>query len=248
MKMCRHLLCDQKADFLVTINRAGASKTAPYCTEHLTRATEAIDKTEGATLTNVRPIEKGTTVTNENPGPYPGPPLTANHEIAQLKHQIEGLRLETEGYAVQLENRDKAITGLKESISSRDQQITNLEHDNSQMKATLRNRDARVNSLLTTQDALVSSLHVLADNAEDEGRQDLSEEVDSLLAEHDLKPRRQEYTIEILVPTRLHLHVTARSMNHARTLYEAGDVDWNVADGEVQDDDVRILAISEGSL
>lgn len=233
MKMCRHLLCDQKADFLVTINRAGASKTAPYCTEHLTKATEAIDKTEGATLTNIRPIEKGTTVTE---------PSTPSDAYRRGMENTIAAREEV------IRNQVKAIAGLREALSNRDQQITNLGRDISVRETTLRNRDARVNSLLTTQDALVSSLHVLADNAEDEGRQDLSEEVDSLLAEHDLKPRRQEYTIEILVPTRLHLHVTARSMNHARTLYEAGDVDWNVADGEVQDDDVRILAISEGSL
>lgn len=233
MKMCRHLLCDQKADFLVTINRAGASKTAPYCTEHLTKATEAIDKTEGATLTNVRPIEKGTTVTE---------PSTPSDAYRRGMENTIAAREEV------ISNQTKTIAGLKEALSNRDQRITDLTHENSQMKATLRNRDRRVDTLRSTQDALVSSLHVLADNAEDEGQQDLAEGVDALLGEHNLKPRKQPYTIEIQVPVHLHLHVTARSLNHARALYEAGDIDWNVADGEVEDDNIEILDISEGSL
>lgn len=244
---CRHLLCDLEADFLVTVNRAGASKTARYCTKHLTRVTEAIDKAEGATLTRVRPI-KESTVTNENPGPYPGPPLTANEEIANLEHDKSemkaAIRTRDERIAAVEEdntNLEHVIADLRRDVRAADEAIDRLKNTNNRLAE-------EIGGLRSIQDALVSSLHVLADNAEDEGRQDLAEEVDALLAEHDLKPRKQEYTIEILVPTKLHVHVTARSMNHARTLYEAGDVDWNVADGEVQDDDIEFLGISEGSL
>lgn len=238
MPDCRHLLCDQRADFQVTVRTGNLSKTAAFCTRHLTRAQDDVSRYDDVAIIDIQPI-KESTVTNENPGPYPGPPSDAYRR---------GMENTITAREEVISNQTKTIAGLKESISSRDQQITNLEHDVSVREVTLRNRDARVNSLLTTQDALVSSLHVLADNAEDDGRQDLAEEVDALLAEYDLKPRRQEYTIEVLVPTKLHLHVTARSMNHARALYEAGDVDWNVADGEVQEDDIKVLDISEGSL
>jgi FtsZ-binding cell division protein ZapB len=250
MAECRHLLCLQPAEFEVTVRYFGGvrERKALYCTEHLTRVQEALATRETSEITNIRPL-KGTTVTENQI------PLTANEEISNLKAaltlrdlEIGGLRLEVEGAVGQVEDRDQKIANLesvnadlKRDVAAADAAIGRLKDNNHSLREEITGYQKR-------QEALVSSLHALADNAEDEGRQDLAEEVDALLAEHNLKPRKQEYTIEILVPTRLHLHVTARSMNHARTLYEAGDIDWNVADGEVQDDDIKVLDISEGSL
>lgn len=229
MAECRHLLCLQPAEFEVTVRYFGGvrERKALYCAEHLSVVRLNLATRETSEITNTRPL-KGTTMTEESPS------AAAENLITNLKH--ERARLNDDN-----QNLERVNADLKRDVAAADAAIGRLKDNNHSLREEITGYQKR-------QEALVSSLHALADNAEDEGRQDLAEEVDALLAEHNLKPRKQEYTIEILVPTRLHLHVTARSMNHARTLYEAGDIDWNVADGEVQDDDIKVLDISEGSL
>jgi len=166
------------------------------------------------------------------------PAVTKDEQIATLRKEIEYLR-ETEN------SQQKAL------ISTRDQEITRLievkerltrEKDHEGQRYELRLTEASDKS-----DALVAHLHTFAEQQEDAGNDDVADEIDGILATYGLPTYKKTYELILTVPVQVRVSdIRATSPAKVREMFDAGEINWNVADHESQvDDEIKVVEIAE---
>lgn len=231
MAECRQLICDQPAEFEVTVRYFGGvrERKALYCIEHLTRVQEAIatrETSETSEITNIRPL-RGTIVTDESPS------AAAENLITNLKH--ERARLNDEN-----QNLERVNADLKRDVAAADAAIGRLKDSEHRLKGSLTAEQKRV-------EALVRLLHEIANEAEDsEQANALSENIDDRLEELGLSSRIKHYEIIVTVPAQVRIKVDARDKDAAREMFNQGKVEWRSEDYEEWlEDDTEVVEIIE---
>jgi hypothetical protein len=147
-----------------------------------------------------------------------------------------------EVYWYREERFEAAVPATKDeqTIATMRKEINDLKHENSQQKATIA-------SARNLEDALVARLHRFAEQQEDAGSDDVADEIDDILDSFDLPTRKKTYEMVFTVPVQVRVSdIKATGPNKVREMWEAGEINWNVADYEDQsDDDIKVIEIAE---
>lgn len=152
--ICRRLLCGKPATVRATVTSPTSVHKVAYCDRHFAAASEQIEKYEGASISNARPIEKGTTMTNDLT------PEGAIKEIERLTTDLASARqtiidqekalddrltiiAERNGLEADVTRQAQMLAARSEQIDEKErinaeqaQTIIDLEHTVSQQKAT----------------------------------------------------------------------------------------------------------------
>lgn len=227
MAECRQLICNQQADFEITVRYFGGvrERKAFYCTEHLTRVQEAIASRETSEITHIRPIEKGTNMSTEYEQ-YAA-------EIAEKEAKIASLEADVTRLTAEIQQANNTIAFANEQIG----QFKRAETD-------LKNSQA---SLKSIRDALVRLLHDVA-NSDDGTGPSLSivDTIDERLEELSLPGRKKHFEMVFIVPVQLRVGGDYATEEAMREAFDAGRITWDVADfEETREDDIEIVTIEE---
>lgn len=167
--------------------------------------------------------------------------LMESPAVLAMQAKIERLERDVNVQGESILTRNHLITQLST-------QVNDLQHESSQRKAT---SDRLSRELGVSQDAfdgLLTTLREYADTRESEGDDDGANEIDQILANFNAPPRKKHFEIIFTVPVTMRVEGDWKDENEARLAFEAGTVEWNVADNEGLADgeaDPRIIAIEE---
>lgn len=165
---------------------------------------------------------------------------TVNQQTSANLHQHETIA-----------NQQKQITRLTEIKEGLDRDITNLIEAKERLareKTYERQRyEMRLTEASDKMNALVARLHVIAQQMENEGDDAGAEEIDNTLGAFGLPTRKKTYEIIFTVPVQVRVcDIHATSPVKAREMFDAGEINWNVANYENQiDDEIKVVEIRE---
>jgi hypothetical protein len=223
---CRQLICDQPAEFEVTVRYFGGvrERKALYCTEHLTAVQEALATRETSEITHIRPL-RGTTMTDPNyPGSYPPEAVT---EIRRLNDDNQNL--------------ESVNVDLKRDVVAADAAIGRLKEANQRLAVDYETVERQ-------RDGLVAALHSYANDVEEgtDSAEVVVERIDNLLKNLSLPARIKHFEIIVTVPAQVRVKVSAKDKDTAREMFDQGKVGWRSEDYEEWlEDDTEVVEIIE---
>lgn len=236
MPECSVTVCPEQAKWsaVVCLNQREPDDNpvrVTYCDGHLTMQKKTFSAGPFA-LTDIEPLPECTCAMTEETlrsCPVHGEDADVCLECFLIENQhtenCEKRMTEYQTYAVEIERKEAEIANLKDKNARLTEEI-GAERKNV--------------------DDLVHLLHALANAAEAQESMVYVDTIDERLEELGLASRKKHFEMVFTVPVQIRVEGDFTSKEAMQTAFEAGSIDWNVADyEETLDDNLQVIEIAE---